>query len=238
VRVLPALDLRGGRVVRLGEQGDFGRETAYAAGTGPAVALARRYAAAGAARLHVVDLDAARGSGDNRALVERLVAQAGVQVQVAGGIRTAADAERWLRAGASAVVMGTAAVRDPDLLARVAAAHPGRVLAALDVRGGRPAVAGWSAEEGAVAEVLDRWATAVVAGVVLTSVDRDGTLGGPDLGLLRQVAGACPHPVTYSGGIAGLEDLRSVAAAGAAAAILGRSLLEGLIPLGDALSLA
>ena len=135
--------------------------------------------------------------------------------------------------------MGTVAVRDPDLLARVAAAHPGRVLAALDVRGGRPAVTGWSAvEELTVAAALARWADAPLAGVVLTSVDRDGTLGGPDLPLLAEVVAASRHPVTYSGGVGSLADLRAVAAAGAAAVILGRSLLEGLVPLADALALS
>jgi phosphoribosylformimino-5-aminoimidazole carboxamide ribotide isomerase len=239
MRIVPALDLRGGRVVRLAEHGDFGAETAYAGGPGEAVELARRYVAAGARRLHVVDLDAARGFGDNRTLVERLVADAGAEVQVAGGVRSAGAAGRWLAAGAAAVVLGTAAVRDPDLLRQVAAAHPGRVLAALDVRDGRPAVAGWSSvEDLTVAGVLARWAEAGLAGVVVTSVDRDGTLGGPDVALLRDVVGASRHPVTYSGGVASLADLRAVAAAGAAGVILGRSLLQGIIPLAEALALS
>ena len=237
MRIVPALDLRGGRVVRLGEHGDFGRERAYAASPEAAVALARRYVGAGARRLHVVDLDGARGSGDNRALIGRLVADAGAEVQVSGGVRTAEAASRWLDAGAAAVVMGTAAVRDPALLARVAAAHPGRVLAALDVRGGRPAVRGWGeVAELTVAEMLARWAGAPVAGLVLTSVDRDGTLSGPDLTLLAEVVRRTDLPVTYSGGVGSLADVRAVAAAGASAVILGRSLLEGLIPLADALA--
>ncbi len=239
MRVVPALDLRGGRVVRLAEHGDFGAETAYADGPDAAVDLARRYVAAGAGRLHVVDLDAARGSGDNRPLVERLVAGAGAEVQVAGGIRSEADAGRWLAAGATAVVIGTAAIRDPALLARVAAGNPGRVLAALDVRHGRPAVSGWSAvEELTVASALARWADAALAGVVVTSVDRDGTLSGPDVALLGEVVGAVRHPVTYSGGVGSLADLRTVAAAGASAVILGRSLLQGIIPLAEALALS
>lgn len=239
MRIVPALDLRGGRVVRLGEHGDFGSERAYADGPDAAVALARRYVEAGAGRLHVVDLDAARGSGDNRGLVARLVAEAGAEVQVSGGIRSAEAAARWLDAGAGAVVMGTAAVRDPALLAAVAAAHPGRVLAALDVRHGRPAVAGWGEVTGlSVDQALARWADAPVAGVVVTSIDRDGTLAGPDVALLAGVLRRTSRPVTYSGGIACVADLRAVAAAGAAAVILGRSLLEGLIPLADALELS
>src|SRR5215470_14098311 len=107
MRIVPALDLRGGRVVRLGEHGDFARERAFADDPDAAVALATRYVEAGARRLHVVDLDAARGAGDNRDLVSRLVAEAGAEVQVAGGVRSAADADRWMSAGAAAVAMGT-----------------------------------------------------------------------------------------------------------------------------------
>lgn len=238
MKIVPALDVRGGRVVRLGEHGDFRSERAYADDAGAAVAMARRYAGAGVRRLHVVDLDAARGAGDNRALVERLIAESGAEVEVAGGVRSAADAERWLSAGATAVVMGTAAVRDPALLTRVATAHPGRVLAALDVRAGRPAVNGWVAlEERPVTATLALWAGAPIEGVVVTSVDRDGTLAGPDVELLAEVLAATHHPVTYSGGVSSLADVRAVATAGATGVILGRSLLEGRIPLADALAL-
>src|SRR5215475_528370 len=173
--VLPALDLLAGRVVRLGEHGDFDRPTTYARNGDESVCLGKRYVDAGARRLHVVDLDAARGSGTNRRLVQRLVTEAGAEVEVAGGVRTELDARRWLEIGAAAVVMGTAAVRDPGLLAKVAAMYPGQVLAALDVRDGRPAVAGWSAfEQLTVGNVLVRWREAVPAGIVVTSVDRDG----------------------------------------------------------------
>jgi phosphoribosylformimino-5-aminoimidazole carboxamide ribotide isomerase len=239
MRIVPALDLRGGRVVRLGEHGDFARERAYADGPEAAVALARRYVDAGARRLHVVDLDAARGSGDNRDLVRRLVEEARAEVQVAGGVRSAADVDGWIAAGAAAVGMGTAAVRDPALLARVARRHPGRVLAALDVRGARPAVTGWGqVADLTVAEMLARWADAPLAGLVVTSVDRDGTLAGPDLALLAEVTATAGVPVTYSGGVGSLADVRAVAEAGAAAVILGRSLLEGLVPLADVLALS
>jgi phosphoribosylformimino-5-aminoimidazole carboxamide ribotide isomerase len=235
VLIIPALDLRGGSVVRL-LKGDFARETAY---TADAVERAREYAGAGARRLHVVDLDAARGSGDNRALVERMVAEVGVEIQVAGGVRSPEDVERWLGSGAVGAVMGTVAVRQPAVLAAVAEAHPGRVLAALDVRAGRLAVAGWLAvEERTVRRTLALWAEAPLAGVIVTSIDRDGTLAGPDLDLLEEALGATQHPVTYSGGIASLDDLRAVAESGAHAAILGKSLLEGRIGLPTALTLA
>jgi phosphoribosylformimino-5-aminoimidazole carboxamide ribotide isomerase len=233
--IVPALDLRGGQVVRL-QQGDFSRERAYETG---ALDQARRYAAAGARRLHVVDLDAARGSGDNRDLVARLVAEAGLEVQVAGGVRSDVDAARWFDAGAAAVVMGTVAVREPERLAEVAAAHPGRVLAALDVRGGRPAVSGWLADEAlTVAETLARWAEAPIAGVIVTSIDRDGTFTGPHLRLLAEALAATRHPVVYSGGIRSLNDVRAVAETGAHGVILGKSLLEGTVPLAAALSIS
>jgi phosphoribosylformimino-5-aminoimidazole carboxamide ribotide isomerase len=171
--------------------------------------------------------------------VGRVVAEAAAEVQVSGGVRTADSAAGWLAAGAAAVVMGTAAVRDPALLAAVAAAHPGRVLAALDVREGRPAVTGWGeVADLTVAEMLDRWSDAPLAGLVVTSVDRDGTLGGPDVALLGDVVRRAAWPVTYSGGVGSLADVRAVAAAGASAVILGRSLLEGLIPLAEALALS
>jgi phosphoribosylformimino-5-aminoimidazole carboxamide ribotide isomerase len=234
VLVIPALDLLNGRVVRL-HKGDFERQTAY---TTDPVALAREYAAAGARRLHVVDLDAARGSGDNRALVERVVAESGLDVQVAGGVRDEHSARRWLESGAAAVVMGTTAVREPDLLAGIAGSHPHRVLAALDIRDGRPAVTGWlETETVTVAELLSRWAVATLGGIVLTSIDRDGTSLGPDLESLASARAETTHNLTYSGGIARLEDLSRVAGVGADAVILGRSLLEGHIALPDAVAM-
>ena len=231
--MLPGLDLRGGRVVRL-RQGDFTRERTYAEDPLP---LVRAYVEAGATRLHLVDLDAARGGGDNRALVRRIVHEAGVEVQVAGGIRGEEDARGWLDAGAAAVVMGTTAVRRPDVLAEIAERLPGRVLAALDVRGDRPAVAGWlEVEPVTLGEILRRWALLPLGGVVVTSIDRDGTLEGPALDVLGQARAETAQPLVYSGGVARLEDLAAVAAAGADAVILGRSLLEGRFRLAEALS--
>jgi phosphoribosylformimino-5-aminoimidazole carboxamide ribotide isomerase len=184
-----------------------------------------------------VDLDAARGSGDNRRLVERVVAQVGIEVQVAGGVRSLEDVDRWLDAGAAATVMGTVAVREPATLAAVAHARPGSVLAALDVRAGQPAVSGWRATEDlTVTRTLARWAETPLAGVIVTSVDRDGTLSGPDLQLLHETVAVAAHPVTYSGGIASLDHLRAVANAGAGGVLLGRSLLEGRIELAQAFS--
>ncbi len=235
MEVIPALDLRAGRVVRL-RQGDFAREHAYA--PDPTTAAAA-YAAAGARRLHVVDLDAARGGAGNQAAVAAILAAVAIEVQVAGGVRDRAAAERWLAAGAAAVVMGTTAVRAPEVLREVASAHPGRVLAALDLKGGRPAVTGWTeVEANGLEELLAGWDAARLGGVILTSVDRDGTLEGPDLAALARVRALTRHPVTYSGGIAELADLEAVRAAGAAAVIVGRSLLDGRFRLEEALAWA
>jgi phosphoribosylformimino-5-aminoimidazole carboxamide ribotide isomerase len=226
--VIPSIDLRKGLCVRL-VKGDFDRETAY---SDEPLSVAQGYSAAGATRLHVVDLDAARGDGDNREVVRRLARESGLEVQVAGGVRSSADAAGWLDGGAWAVVMGTTAVRQPEVLAETAAAHPGRIWAALDVRGGRAAVTGWETVDAAPpADLVERWMRAPLAGVIVTSIDRDGTMSGPDLDLLRWTLERSSRPVIYSGGIASVEDLSAIAGAGAAGAILGRSLYEGGIDL-------
>jgi phosphoribosylformimino-5-aminoimidazole carboxamide ribotide isomerase len=234
VQVIPAVDVLGGRCVRL-FKGDYQTATTYSEDP---VEAARSHAAAGAKRLHVVDLDAARGGGDNRAVVERMVAGAGVEVEVAGGVRTEADVAAWLESGAAAVVMGTTAILDPEAFAAIAARHPGKVLAALDLAGERPAVKGW-AEAAAVRveALLGAWNELPLAGVILTCVDRDGTLQGPDLAALRLVTGVSRHPVVYGGGRGSLEDVRSVGRAGAAGVILGKALYEGRIDLAAALQL-
>lgn len=233
MELIPAIDLLDGRCVRL-EQGDFSRATFY---DFDPVELARQAGRHGIRRLHVVDLDAARGSGDNREMVDRIVRESSLEVQVAGGVRDLGAVERWLAAGAAGVVMGTAAVRDPDLLVTCASLHPGRVLAALDLLAGRPAIAGWQ-ELGAMdlAHLLHRWEQAPLAAVVLTSVDRDGTLQGPDLDSLRRVRRHTSQWVLYSGGIASAEHIRDLRENGAAGVILGKALLEGRLELEDALA--
>lgn len=234
MRLVPALDLRGGRVVRL-RTGDFGQETRY--GDDP-LSLARGYEEAGAEALHLVDLDAARGAEAQDALVLRVVEGTRLAVQVAGGMRDEVAVRRWLDVGAASVVMGTTAVRDPGLLREIAAAHPGRVQAALDVRAGAPAVAGWLETEATltIAGLLGRWEEAPLASVIVTSIDRDGTLAGPDLEVLRLARASTRHRLTYSGGIGSLEDLRAAAGTGADAVILGKSLLEGRFTFAEARS--
>jgi phosphoribosylformimino-5-aminoimidazole carboxamide ribotide isomerase len=193
---------------------------------------------AGAQRVHVVDLDAARSSGDNRGVIESLIGSTSLTVQVAGGIRSSEQIDAWLATGATAVVMGTAAVREPELLAECARKHAGQVLAALDIREGRPAVAGWLETETIdIHELIARWDALPLAGLILTSTDRDGTMAGPDLETLARVRSMSRLPIQYSGGISSLDDLRAVREADATAVILGRSLYEGTVLLEEALAL-
>lgn len=232
--VIPAIDILGGRCVRL-YQGDFDQSTTYS--DDPA-AMTMDFERAGAQRVHVVDLDAARSTGDNRAAIEALIASTGLTVQVAGGIRSTEQIDAWLALGATAVVMGTAAVREPELLAECAHKHAGQVLAALDIRDGRPAVAGWRETETIdVADLIARWDSLPLAGLILTATDRDGTMAGPDIDTLTRVRAMSRLPIQYSGGIASLDDMRAVREADATAVILGRSLYEGKVLLEDALAL-
>ena len=231
--VIPAIDILGGRCVRL-VRGDFDHPKVYS--DDPAE-VAAEFVSAGAERIHVVDLDAARGSGDNRGLIQSILRSQDVKVQVAGGIRTAETVESWLNAGAHAVVMGTAAVRDPRLLERCTHRHPGQVLAALDVRNNQAAVSGWTETEPVmIGSLLGRWDSLPLAGVVLTSIDMDGTLGGPDLKTLKRARAMTSLTLLYSGGITSLEDIAKVAAAGAQAVILGKALYEGRITVEQALA--
>ena len=232
--VIPAIDILGGRCVRLW-QGDFQQSTTYS--DDPA-SLSVDFERAGAQRVHVVDLDAARNSGDNRAVIEALIAKSSLHVQVAGGVRSEEQVSAWLAAGATAVVMGTAAVRDPALLAYCADQHGGQVLAALDIRNGKPAVSGWVEIETAdVSDLIERWNELPLAGVIVTSTERDGTLAGPDLETLKRVRHLSKLPIQYSGGVSSLEDVRMIREADAAGVILGRSLYEGKVSLEEALAL-
>jgi phosphoribosylformimino-5-aminoimidazole carboxamide ribotide isomerase len=234
VLVIPAIDILGGRCVRL-VRGDYANPTVYS--DDPAD-VAASFAEAGAERIHVVDLDGARGLGDNQAAIEAIVRRKDVKVQVAGGVRTEAQLDKLVALGAHAVVMGTAAVREPRLLERCARKHTGQVLAALDVRDDQPAVQGWTENEPLkMGSLLARWDSLPLAGVIFTSIARDGTLEGPDLKTLRRVRAMTSLPIQYSGGVASIEEVRAAAAAGAAAVILGKALYEGRIKLAEALAL-
>jgi phosphoribosylformimino-5-aminoimidazole carboxamide ribotide isomerase len=234
VLVIPAIDILGGSCVRL-VRGDYAHPTVYS--DDPAD-VATSFAEAGAERIHVVDLDGARGLGDNHLAIEAIVRRKDVRVQVAGGVRTEQQVDRLLGLGAHAVVMGTAAVREPRLLERCARRHPGQILSALDVRDDQPAVRGWIEKEPLkMGSLLARWDVLPLAGVIFTSIAKDGTLEGPDLGTLKRVRAMTGLPIQYSGGISSIEEVRAAAAAGASAVIVGKALYEGRIKLAEALAL-
>ena len=230
--VIPAIDILGGRCVRL-TRGNYNEPTVYSEDP---VDTAKGFAATGARRMHVVDLDAARGSASNRDVIARLLQQSDIEVQVAGGVRSEEAVKALLDGGAQWVVMATAAVRDPHLFERCAFGHPGKVLAALDVRDEKAAVSGWLDTDPVTLKALvGRWSDLPLAGVILTCIDRDGTLAGPDLDTLGRVRKMTRHELQYSGGVASVDHIRRVSAAGAEAVILGKALYEGKITLEQAL---
>ncbi|HEV3097549.1 MAG TPA: 1-(5-phosphoribosyl)-5-[(5-phosphoribosylamino)methylideneamino]imidazole-4-carboxamide isomerase [Candidatus Dormibacteraeota bacterium] len=235
MKVLPAIDLLDGRPVRL-RQGDFEQVTRF---DDDAVALARRFEAAGAEWLHVVDLDGARaGRWRNLEVIARLVAATSLPVQAGGGARETGDIEAALELGVERVVVGTAAVASPAAFERWAARYGDRIAVSLDVRGDRLAVRGWTAES---ADSLLTVASALEAAgarrFIHTNVSRDGTLGGVDLAGLQQLL-PLGLPVIVAGGIAGLDDVRALRDAGAEGAIIGRALLDGSLDLVDVLRVA
>jgi phosphoribosylformimino-5-aminoimidazole carboxamide ribotide isomerase len=229
----PAIDLRGGRAVRL-LQGDYDRETVY--GDDP-VAIASDFAAAGATWIHVVDLDAARsGEPVNRSVIARIVAAVAgrAQVQAGGGVRSVEAARALAELGVARVVMGSAAVNDPERV--VAAAEVVPVAVGLDHRDGEVAVHGWTAGSGRdLFELLGAYPTA--AAFVITNIARDGMLTGPDLEGLAAAAAATPVPVIASGGVASLADLDALAAVpGVAGVITGKAIYEGRFTVAEAVS--
>ena len=236
--ILPAIDLRGGRVVRL-RQGDFGRETGY--GDGPAVA-AKRFADTGARWLHVVDLDGARtGVPANGSSVSDIVAAVGerMQVEVAGGLRDDVAVAAALRAGAARAVVGTAALEDHAFAGRLVTTHgSARIAVAIDVRDGLAVGHGWSAGGRGVdaAEVISRLVDVGVETFEVTAIERDGLLEGPNLALYERLVRPGGAAIIASGGIASREDIKSLRDIGCAGAIIGRALYEGGLDLTELLA--
>lgn len=236
LRLYPAIDLRGGRVVRLLE-GDYDRETAY---DDDPVAVAKGFEAAGAPWVHVVDLDAARtGRPENRDVVAAIAGAVDVPVQAGGGVRDEAAAEALFEAGVRRVVLGTAAVEQPELVASLASAHPGGVAVGLDARSGELAVRGWTDRAGlTVADLVHRFTASGVAAFVVTEISRDGMLTGPDLVGLADVLAATDVDVIASGGVGTLDHLRALAALRPAPAgvIVGKALYEARFTVEEALA--
>jgi phosphoribosylformimino-5-aminoimidazole carboxamide ribotide isomerase len=233
--LFPAIDLRGGRCVRL-HQGDYGKETVY--GDDP-VAQAEAYADAGAEWVHVVDLDAARtGDPTNRpaiAAVAAALSKRGVKLQTGGGVRTIDDARELAAAGVTRVVLGTAGVADPGLVDAVADATGVAVALGLDVRGREVAVKGWTEGAGHLDDVLARFEGRPVDALVVTQIAVDGTGDGPDLELYRSLLPTQPGLVA-SGGVGTLAHLSAVRELGVPAVIVGRALYEGAFTVEEAIA--
>jgi phosphoribosylformimino-5-aminoimidazole carboxamide ribotide isomerase len=236
MELIPSIDVRGGKVVRL-EQGDYARETVYEADP---VEQARRFAAAGVSRIHVVDLDAARdgGTGNESVLRAILAACRGTAVQVAGGMRSLERVAAAFDAGASRVVIGTAALEQPDFVRAAAERYPNRIVLGLDTRNGRVATRGWREVSTLTQDdVLARFGGVPFGALLYTEISRDGLLGGPDVEGTAALARRTTIPVIASGGVGELAHLERLAQTRViAGAIVGRALYSGAIQLEVALA--
>lgn len=239
LELLPAVDVQGGRAVQL-VQGVAGSEKTF----GDPVEAALDWQRRGAEWIHLVDLDAAFGRGENRRLLAEIVGRLDVKVEMSGGIRDDESLAAALATGCRRVNLGTAALERPDWCARVVAEHGDRVAIGLDVRGRTLAARGWTQDGGDLFEVLGRLDADGCARYVVTDVHKDGMLQGPNIGLLRDVCAVTDRPVVASGGITELADLEELQAlvrpgqpGGVEGAIIGTALYEGRFALEDALAL-
>lgn len=235
--IFPAIDLKGGQVVRLAE-GDMARATVY--GDDPAQ-QARTFADAGAPWLHVVDLDGAfAGASINGAAVERIIAAFPGKVQLGGGIRDRAGVDRWLKLGVERVIIGTAALKNPDFVRSAAHDLPGRIVVGVDARDGMVATEGWAdVSDVAVADLARRFEDAGVAALLFTDVGRDGLLKGCNVAATVALARAVSIPVIASGGVADLGDIQALrphVADGVTGVITGRALYDGRLDLAEAIA--
>ena len=223
---IPAVDLREGACVQL-VGGDYAAERVR---LNDPVRVATSWRDRGFTHLHVVDLDAALGRGDNAEVVSAILDLPGLVVTIGGGVRTTEQIARLLDAGADRVVVGTRAIEDPDWLEQTAAQFPGRLVVAADVRERQVVTRGWASGSGrGIGEVLDRLGPLPLAGVLVTAVHQEGRLAGPDLALVADCLAGTTLPVIASGGITTMEDLRALHQAGAAAAVLGMALYTGTL---------
>ena len=237
--VFPAIDLKGGQVVRLAE-GDMARATIY--GDDPP-AQAMLFAEAGAQHLHVVDLDGSfAGKAENRAAVEKIVAAFPGYVQLGGGIRTREAVEGWFDLGVARIVMGTAALKDPEFVKDMARAFEGGIVVAVDAKDGMVATEGWAEESDVpVADLARRFEDAGVASVLFTDIGRDGLLTGCNIDATVDLARRVDIPVIASGGVKGLADIRMLAVhadEGIEGVITGRALYDGRLDLAAAIAMA
>ena len=233
LELLPAVDVKDGRAVRL-VQGELARESIY----GSPLEVALDFQKSGAQWLHLVDLDAAFGRGENSALLAEVVGRLDIDVELSGGIRDDESLMRALATGCRRVNLGTAALENPEWTSRVIAEHGDRIAVGLDVRGHVLAARGWTKEGGDLFETLARLESDGCARYVVTDVTKDGTLQGPNLELLKEVCAATKKPVVASGGISSLEDIKALSALshiGVEGAIVGKALYAGAFTLEQAL---
>lgn len=237
--VIPAIDLKGGHVVRL-SQGDPLRQTAYSADP---VAMAKRWEDEGAPILHLVDLDGAfAGTPQQLAVVAQVTRSINIPVQLGGGLRSLAALEQAFAAGIERAVLGTAAIENEELLKEAAETYPGRVLLGIDAKNGKVAVRGWvEATTLLAADLAIRAADLPLAAIIYTDIERDGMLTGPNLDALRRMTEAARHSIIASGGIATLDDLRRLATLEPSiviGALVGKALYEDRFSLKDAIAAA
>lgn len=237
--VIPAIDIRAGRCVRL-QQGELTRETVYS--DDPA-AMARQWTDSGAQRLHLVDLDGAvQGGPVNREVVQGIVETTAVPIQLGGGIRDMTAVESYLRMGVAQVILGTSAIQDPDFLEAACRAFPGRIILGLDARGERVAVRGWTEEVSTTPVDLARRCESLnLFAIIYTDIHRDGMSTGPNLEATRTLARSVRTPVIASGGISGPQDVAAVArleSSGVIGMITGRALYQGTLDLSEAIRIA
>ncbi len=237
--VIPAIDLKGGQVVRL-SQGDPLRQIAYSADP---IAMARRWEDEGASILHLVDLDGAfSGTPQQLSVVAQVAQSIKIPVQLGGGLRSLAALEQAFASGIERAILGTAAIEDEGLLREAASRYPGRVILGIDAKNGRVAVRGWAADTDLLASDLAiRSADLPLAAIIYTDIERDGMLTGPNVDALRRMAQAARHPIIASGGVATLDDLTRLAKLDPTcivAALVGKALYEGRFSLKDAIAAA
>jgi 1-(5-phosphoribosyl)-5-[(5-phosphoribosylamino)methylideneamino] imidazole-4-carboxamide isomerase/N-(5'phosphoribosyl)anthranilate isomerase len=235
LELLPAVDVKDGRAVRL-VQGELDAETAY----GNPLEVALEFQAAGAEWLHLVDLDAAFGRGENSALLAEVVGKLDIKVELSGGIRDDESLRRALATGCCRINLGTAALENPEWTAKVIGEFGDRIAVGLDVRGHILAARGWTQEGGDLFETIERLERDGCVRYVVTDVTKDGTLKGPNIELLKEVCAVTSKPVIASGGISSLEDIAALSAlniAGIEGAIVGKALYAGAFTLQEALEL-
>lgn len=235
LELLPAVDVKGGRAVRL-VQGELSAETSY----GSPLDAAMDFQESGAEWIHLVDLDAAFGIGENSQLLAEVVGRLDIKVELSGGIRDDESLKRALATGCRRINLGTAALENPEWTSRVIAEFGDRIAVGLDVRGHTLAARGWTEEGGNLFETLERLEKDGCARYVVTDVTKDGTLKGPNLELLKEVCAATKKPVIASGGISSLDDIRALSAMnsiGVEGAIVGKALYAGAFTLEQALEI-